>query len=142
MLEVFGAIIGFVGSTIPSIFQYLNDKSDKKHELNVMELQIKSQKELGEQRINEIEISADINENKELYKTYYSKIKWIDAFNGTVRPTLAYCFFALYAYTKFSYMKTVDFFVLEELWTSVDNTIFLTMIAFYFGQRAMRKIRE
>jgi hypothetical protein len=139
-MEIFGAIIGFLGSLVPFGFKYVQDKSDKKHELKILELQSQIQKENSNQKLNEINVNADISESKSLYKTFYSKIKWIDALNGTVRPVIVYCFFALYVYTKISYLTYTDVFIMGEFWTKTDNTIFLTMIAFYYGQRSMQKI--
>jgi hypothetical protein len=142
-MELFGAGLGFAGSIIPTIFKHFQDKSDKKHELEIMKLQMKAQEKCGTQRLAEINTNADIKENYSLYKTFYSGIKWIDAFNGSVRPVLAYAFFGLYSWTKFIYFtKSGDNFSLTEIWTSVDNTIFLTIIAYFFGQRAMQKIMK
>ncbi|MFC1659517.1 hypothetical protein ACFL0U_03050 [Pseudomonadota bacterium] len=143
MFEIFGAITGFIGAVIPNILKLLQDKFDRKHELEIMKLQIKSQKEFGTHKIEEINVNADIPEKQSLYKTFYSGIKWIDVFNGSVRPTLAYAFFLLYTYTKIAYFLTAgDNFLISEMWTTVDNTIFMTIISFFYGQRAMQKIME
>ena len=142
-MEILGAGIGFAGSVIPTIFKHFQDKADRNHELEIMKLQIKAQKNSAIQRLEEINVNADIKESYGLYKTFYSGIKWIDAFNGTVRPVLAYAFFLLYGWTKFAYFtKSVNNFTLTEIWTSVDNTIFLTIIAYFYGQRAMQKIMK
>jgi hypothetical protein len=143
MMEIFGAGVGFVGSIVPTIFKHFQDKSDKKHELEIMKLQMKVQEKYGTQRLAEINADADIKESYGLYKTFYSGIKWVDAFNGSVRPVLAYAFFGLYGWTKIAYfIKSGDAFLLAEMWTSVDSTIFLTIIAYFYGQRAMQKIMK
>ena len=69
--------------------------------------------------------------------------------NGTVRPVIAYCFFMLYAAVKFlsyaaiAHADAVPFVVLHDtLWTEDDSAIFAGIISFYFGQRAMSKLRS
>jgi cellulose synthase/poly-beta-1,6-N-acetylglucosamine synthase-like glycosyltransferase len=73
----------------------------------------------------------------------------VDALNGTVRPVIAYAFFILYALVKLlSYAavansNVVPFVVLHDtLWTEDDAAIFAGIISFYFGQRAMAKVRQ
>lgn len=142
MLEIIGAITGFTGAIVPSAIKYLQDKNDKKHELNLFKMQIKAQKETELHRMNEIDLKADIEESKYLYKTFRVGIKWIDALNGTVRPVIAYAFFILYAWTKVYYFLNNEIYDLNQIWTSIDNTIFLTIISFFYGQRAMQKIMK
>lgn len=142
MLEIIGAITGFTGAIVPSAIKYLQDKSDKKHELELLKTQIKAQKEVTLHRMEEIDIRADIEESKYLYKTFRIGIKWIDALNGTVRPIIAYAFFVLYSWTKIYYFVNNDIYDISQVWTSVDNAIFLTIISFFYGQRAMQKIMK
>jgi hypothetical protein len=140
MIEIIGALTGFAGSLLPNIFKFVQDKSDKKHELEIIKLQIQANKQEHIARLEEINTSADINEIKITHEIPSSGIKWIDALNGTVRPIIAYAFFILYFWTKIAYMTNTEYFKLSELWTSIDNTIFLTIIAFFYGQRAMQKV--
>jgi len=60
------------------------------------------------------------------------------ALNGTVRPVIAYSFFALYASVKaIQFSANLPWL----LWTAEDQAIFAGIISFYFGQRAMSKLR-
>lgn len=140
MLEIFGAITGFTGALVPSVIKYLQDKNDRKHELEILKMQIKAQKEGNLHRMDEIDIKADVDMSKYLYKTFNTGIRWIDALNGTVRPVIAYAFFVLYSWTKIHYFLNSDIFDISQVWTSTDNTIFLTIIAFFYGQRTMQKL--
>ncbi len=83
--------------------------------------------------------AADIAESRALYKTYNTGIKWVDVLNGTVRPVIAYSFFILYAVIK-AMQFSADLPWL--LWTVEDQAIFAGIISFYFGQRAMSKLRQ
>ncbi|MBN8531560.1 MAG: hypothetical protein J0L97_06855 [Alphaproteobacteria bacterium] len=89
-------------------------------------------------RLEEIQTQADIAESRALYRTYNTGIRWVDALNGTVRPVIAYAFFLLYAVVK-AMQFSADLPWL--LWTEEDQAIFAGIISFYFGQRAMSKMR-
>ena len=146
MITLLGAIIGFIGSAFPDMLKLFRDTQDRKHELAILQMQM-AQKDQGHtHRIAEITASADIAESRALYKTYHSGITWVDALNATVRPVIAYAFFGLYVY-----IKTVQFMLLPDsplpwqivgLWSPDDQAIFAGIISFYFGQRAMNKVRN
>jgi hypothetical protein len=89
-------------------------------------------------RLEEIHVEADIAESRALYRTYNTGIRWVDALNGTVRPVIAYSFFILYASVKIMHFSA-DLPWL--LWSEEDQAIFAGIISFYFGQRAMSKLR-
>jgi len=140
MIEIFGAVVGFASSVIPNIFRYVQDKSDKKHELAILEMQIKSQKLGHLHKLEEINSKADSIESGAIYKTFYSGNRKLDSLNASVRPILAYAFFVLYVGAKIFYVLNTKEFYFSQLWSTIDNTIFLTIISFFYGQRAMQKI--
>jgi len=140
MIEVLGAMVGFASSVIPNVFKYMQDKSDKNHKLLILEMQIKAQKMGHINKLEEINLQGDIAEGKAIYRTFYSGNKKMDSLNASVRPVLAYAFFLLYVGVKLSYIFSIEKFYFEQLWTTIDNTIFLTIISFFYGQRAMQKI--
>lgn len=146
MITLLASIAGFVSSLIPEIVKYFKDSNDKKHELEIMRMQIQMTKYNISSRLDEIKIAADSSEIRSLYTTYKSGVAWVDALNGSVRPVLAYCFFALYAYLKY-----LQYFALKAisassglyvdlLWTTDDQAIFAGIISFYFGQRTFHRL--
>jgi hypothetical protein len=144
MITLLGSLLGFIGAAFPDILKIFRDKSDKEHELKILMLQIDQQKQGYTQRLDEIRTSADISESIELYKTYKIDIRWVDALNGSVRPVLAYAFFLLYAsakYLQFTLIPEGSMQMLWVLWQAEDQAIFAGIISFYFGQRAMSKLR-
>lgn len=143
MIEVIGALLGFAGGIVPDLFGIWRDKQDRQHELTIMKLQMEQAAQGHQQRLREIDTQADIAESKAIYKTYSTGIRWIDAYNGTVRPTLAYAFFLLYAMVKVGLFMTIDFSTVEgirEFWDDYDRAFLFGVISYYFGQRGMAKV--
>jgi uncharacterized protein YdaL len=138
MLTLLGSLLGFLGSIVPDVFKMLQDRSDRNHELKIMDLQMQREQQGHNNRLEEINASADIAETKAIYKTYKVGIRWVDALNGTVRPVIAYAFFGLYAFVKFQQSIHTPWLI----WSASDEAIFAGIISFYFGQRAMSKVRQ
>ncbi len=153
MMTLLGSLLGFISSTFPDLVKIFRDMQDKKHEIKILEMQLEQQRIVPPQRPEEIvfqgNIQADIAESQALYATYNTGISWVDAFNGTVRPVIAYSFFILYAAIKvLSYYaapapESISLSIIySTLWTNEDSAIFAGIISFYFGQRAMNKFRK
>ncbi|WP_439271848.1 hypothetical protein [Pseudochrobactrum sp. HB0163] len=138
MITLIGALLGFISSAFPDLLKIWRDAADRKHELAILQMQMEQQRQGHTNRLEEINVQADIAESRALYKTYHTGIKWVDALNGTVRPVIAYSFFILYAVVK---MMQFSADLPWLLWTAEDQTIFAGIISFYFGQRAMSKLR-
>lgn len=129
MLTLLASFFGLAGSWIPQLFKMWMDKSDKQHEITLLQMQIDAAKEQSADRLAEIGAQGDAAETVAIYKTWTTDTKWVNALNGTVRPVIAYAFFITYALAKY----------LEIEWTGEDQAIFAAVISFYFGDRAMKK---
>lgn len=136
MMTLIASLIGFLTSFCPALLKLWQDKTDKKHELAILQLQMQSAQGEREVRREEIGIYADVAESQALYQTYNTGVRWVDALNGTVRPVITYAFFFLYATTKWTHFS-VDMPWL--IWNQEDQAIFAGIISFYFGQRAMSR---
>lgn len=146
MITILASLVGFISSLIPEIMKFFLDKNDKKHELQILEQQIKIRKETNLSQLEEIIAMNSFKESQALYKTYKTGICWVDALNGTVRPVLAYSFFAIYTFIKYLQYKVISASVtineiINILWSVDDQAIFAGIISFYFGQRAVSKLR-
>jgi hypothetical protein len=146
MITLFASLAGFISSLIPEILKYFLDKNDKKHELELLSYQMRLQKSVNGSRLEEIIATGNMEEIRSLYKTYKTGISWVDALNGSVRPVLAYSFFGLYTFIKFLQYKVIakslnisD--IVNVLWNIDDQAVFAGIISFYFGQRAVSKLR-
>ena len=147
MEAVLGALVGFLSSVFPDLFKLWRDTVDKRHELAILQLQMEQQRQGHTHRLEEINTQADITESRALYRTYRSGISWVDALNGTVRPIIAYAFFILYTIVKLSELSMVLYGntiseAVTLIWHVEDQAIFSGIISFYFGQRAMSKLRQ
>ena len=138
MITLLGSLLGFISSTFPDLLKLFRDSADKQHEITLLKMQMEFQAQGHQERLEAINTNADITESAALYKTYTTGISWVDALNGTVRPVIAYSFFILYAAVKIMHYSA-DLPWL--LWTEDDRAIFAGIISFYFGQRAMAKLR-
>ncbi len=138
MLTIISSFIGFLSSVIPDIFKQVQDKRDKKHEVEILKLQIENSRAGNAERLAEIEINAGVEEAKIIHQNFKSGINWVDALNSSVRPVIAYSFFLLYAFVKFYQIESG---LNWQIWQEEDQAIFAGIISFYFGSRAMQKIR-
>jgi hypothetical protein len=146
MMTLLATLLGFISSTFPDLLKLWKDGADRKHELEILKLQIEQQKQGHVNRLEEIQVAAYSVEARALYKTYNVGIRWVDALNGTVRPVLAYSFFLLYTAVKYAQVSMLlDYTPIVEaislIWHDEDHTIFAGIVSFYFGQRAFSKLR-
>lgn len=145
MITLISTIIGFLTSIVPNVVSIYKQKQDYAQELAIMQLQIEQQRLGYTHQLEEIAIKQDVEQVKEIYKTYYSGVHWIDGFNGLIRPLLTISFFGLYVTIKILQYHTLQdaplSVVLDTLWGIEDQSIFASVIAFYFGNRTFAKLR-
>ena len=150
MLTLLGSLIGFASSSIPEGVKLLQDRADRKHELDVLTLQLNAQAQGHTQRLEEVSLKSDVAETKALYKhaERSSGVRWIEGIRGSVRPTLTYGFFILFAVVKIS---ALIIFVksgigvtegLVAIWDAETMALFAAIISFWFGGRALSKLRS
>ena len=128
---------------------YFQDRSDKKHELLVMEVQIKQQKELAVQKLEMVNVEADIREVEALQKSMQpTGVPFIDGLRGSVRPVITYAFFLLFCFVEISaYLALTANGVsgldaLNAVWDEDTKALFAAVIAFWFGGRAINRARK
>jgi len=151
MITILASLLGFLGSTLPNLFKIFQDKSDKAQELAIMAMQVEFAKLNLATQLHEVQIGADAQELRTLYSTYETGIPWVDALNGCVRPILAFAFFGLFFLTKVPCIilafhdiwHGLEFSqsVMIGLWSDNDSAIFAGIISFYYGSRAMQKMK-
>jgi hypothetical protein len=148
MISLLGSLLGFGTSFLPKVFEFFQDKSDKKHELAVMEVQIRQQKELATQKLEAVNVDADIREIESLHKSMQpSGVKFIDGLRGSVRPVITYAFFGLFVFVEVSAylaLTAQGISVLDAADATFDQdtrALFAAVISFWFGGRAINRMR-
>jgi len=146
MLSLLGSLLGFGTSFLPKVMDYFQDRSDKKHELQVMEVQIRQQKELASQKLEMVNVEADIREIEALQKSMQpTGVRWVDGLRGSVRPVITYAFFLLFVFVEVSaYLALTASGVsgldaLNAVWDEDTKALFAAVIAFWFGGRAISR---
>ena len=148
MISLLGSLRGVGTSFLPKVFEFFQDKSDKKHELAVMEVQIRQQKELATQKLEAVNVDADIREIESLHKSMQpSGVKFIDGLRGSVRPVITYAFFGLFVFVEVSAYLALTAQGVSAL-DAADATfdqdtraLFAAVISFWFGGRAINRMR-
>lgn len=147
MLTLFGSFLGLLGSFVPEILKHLRDKSDKYHELEILDRQIQMMRVNHKHRLEHLESIGALGELEALYRhARPTRIAWVDALSGSVRPVITYIFFLLYGGIK----ATQGFLlcgmlsgpeIVLTLWHPEDQALFAAVMSFWFGQRSLLKFR-
>ncbi|WP_375639637.1 MULTISPECIES: hypothetical protein [unclassified Bartonella] len=121
-----------------------------KHLSVIRELYTEAQRQGHTQRLEEIQVQADVAESKALYAhaSQPSGVKWVEALRASVRPIITYAFFILFATVKTAALfKLLDQGVgitdgLIALWDAETQALFAAVMSFWFDQRALAKFRS
>lgn len=153
MLALLGSLLGLLGSLAPRLIQYFEQKQSHAQELEMMKVQGEFQLQMitagHTAKMAEINAMADMRTELAAFAAANrpTGIKWVDAFNGFMRPFLTLCFFGLYAA-----VKAAQFIVLSQdggmgastvlsLWSNEDWAVWAAIVTFWFGNRTFNKER-
>ena len=148
MLTLLGSFLGLLGSFVPEFLKHFRDQSDKKHELEILDRQITMIRTNQEHRLENLEAVGQLRETEALYHhARPTRIAWVDALSGSVRPVVTYLFFLLYAATKGAqaiiFYETLSLSqTILHLWHPEDQALFAAVMSFWFGQRSLLKFRR
>lgn len=151
MIALIGAIVGLFSSALPDLFGIFKKRQEFQHELSLMNLQMQAAAAGHQFNMEAMSAKADIAEVDALHKEFAERKEtylWIEALISSVRPVLTYAFFALYAAVKgaqfsLALRATGDLpIAVAAIWHDADMALFATIIAFWFGHRAMRHFRR
>ena len=151
MLTLLGSLLGFISSLVPQFFTFWQDRQDRKQELAIIDRQMEQARLGHQQRLEEINIQADISQNQALYQhdSQLSGSPWVESLRASVRPLITYAFFALFATIKISalYVLVVNqglsFAVaMPEIWDEETQALFGAVTSFWFSHRNLEKLRS
>ncbi len=149
MLSLLGSLLGFGTSFLPKVIDMFQDRADKKHELAVMDVQIRQQKELANQKLEAINVEADIREIESLHKSMQpTGVRWVDGLRGSVRPVITYAFFLLFCFVEISAYFSLTaqgvsgLDAVDAVWDEDTKALFAAVISFWFGGRAISRVKK
>lgn len=150
MFTLLGSLLGFFSSAFPDLLGIWRDRADRQHELSILDRQVKLQQQGHTQRLEAINLQADISESQALYRhdSTPSGVKWIDGLRASVRPILTYAFFTVFTTVKIAILvKLINSNVvltdaLILVWDAETQALFAAVMSFWFGQRALAKFRS
>ena len=159
MFTLFTTIVSFLTAGVPKVLDFFQDKGDKKHELEMAQLQFTRELELQkagfvqqarieEIRLDEIQTQTDSAEQQALY-THDIEIgkgasQWMVNLRASVRPVISYgMLILLMAVEGFGFYYAVNTGVsyqiaIDSLWSENMQVIFASIIAFHFGTRSFK----
>ena len=153
ILTLMGSALGFLGSAVPRIFDMVDEWQDRKHEVEMVKLNMEAAKMQHGLRLEEINAKADIAQTKAIYK-HDSSIQtkpggFINALRGSVRPVTTYIFLSWFISTKafalYALVCVEGIMVAKAMPIIYDEgsaAIFAAIISFWFGSRAMSKFSK
>ena len=158
MLTLLGSLLGFAGSAVPSVVDLFKEKEEKSRQLEMMKMQIEAKKAGVDQDSKLMQTTADIADRKadreeqqrllEHDAKLGSQPGFINALRAFVRPFITYVFFLTFIGIKgIMVWHTLDTggdlqSALNVVWDEQTEALFAAVISFWFGSRAMPKMRS
>ena len=149
MSTLISTALGFITSFIPKLLDFYQDSKDKKHELDVMALQIEREIKLQESKAQAMMLQAEAQLESGIYqhdvKIAEKSADWVVNMRSSVRPIVTYLFFAIFFFVEIlaAYVIIKDggdiTQIVDTLWSESTQNIFAAVIAFWFGSRAIKK---
>lgn len=160
MLTLLSSLLSFLSGGLPSILGFFQDKSDKKHEMDMARLQTERELQMAEKgfiaqqkveeiKLDQIELETQAQERQSLYQhdIEISKgaSKWVINVRALVRPIITYGLFALLVFVEiFGFFYAIHTGVpfseaMNLLWDDETQIIWAAVVSFWFGTQAFKK---
>ena len=160
MITLFTTLVSFLAGGLPKLLSFFQDRSDKKHELTMAQMQIERELELrragfeAQQRVEEIKVEGQMIEAASAERTalYAHDIaigqgasQWMINLRAGVRPVITYGLFLLLVFVDvggfvYAWHHGVDFqIMLDNIWDDETQIIWASVISFWFGSQAFAK---
>ena len=160
MLTLISTTVSFLMGGLPKLLAFFQDRSDKKHEIMLAQMQMEQQMKMqmagfaSQEKIEaihteQIQIQADVQERQALYQHDIEIGKgasqWVINLRSSVRPVVTYMFVILLMIVDISgiiwaWSGGLDFYEAMKLIFDQDEMqILVSIIAFWFGTQAFSK---
>jgi hypothetical protein len=166
MFSLISTLGGLLVSGLPKLLEYFQDKSDKKHELELSRMQTERELEMMERgflaqakveeiRTDQVMMQTDAEMTKAAYahdaKVLEKAAPWASTFVATVRPVVTYLFVAelfiinigigIYLFTHGTLITNVDDFIkaTDMIFSEDEMAMLGAIIGYWFGSRGWNK---
>ena len=166
MLTLFSSLVSFLMGGLPKILEFIQDKSDKKHELALAAMQtereltlkkagLEAQERIEHIQTEQIQINAEVTNAQtamqELQALYAHDIAlgqgastWVTNMRAATRSVITYGMFAMFMFVEifgfyYAWHTNVEFTVaLDNLWDDETQIIWACIVSFWFGGQAFK----
>jgi hypothetical protein len=146
MISLIGSLLGFASGVVPEVLGYFRKKQNHQFELELYEVKAKYAKVMTENKLQELDLKAEIQELKSLYKhdqSLTTTSPFISGLRASVRPVITYFFFFTFVGVELSVIfNLVDYIILQAIWNENTQGLFAAVLSFWFGSRAMSKVMK
>jgi hypothetical protein len=160
MMTLFSTLISFLSGGLPKLLDFFQDRSDKKHELALAQMQMdqqmrlqaagfQSQEHIEEIKTHQIEIQTAADERQALYAHDIAigqgAAQWVIDMRASVRPAITFGMFGLLVFVDvfgfyYAIHTGIDFKdAMNLLWDDETQIIWSSVVAFWFGTQAFSK---
>ena len=138
-------MLGFGTSFLTKVLGFFEEKRDQAHELAMMDKQTEQAIQLGNIKLQHMDIEADIRETETLHKEHATitrkSSQWCVNLSASVRPVITYCvffsYFTLVLLLAFGYIDNAMF---SLLWAADGMApLFAGIVSFWFGSRTFNR---
>jgi hypothetical protein len=159
MFTLLTTLVSFLAGGLPKLMDFFQDKSDKKHELELAKMQTEremqmlkegyiAQARVEEIRTEQIAIQSAEKEREALYAHDIAigqgAAQWVINARAFTRSFITYGLFILFAFVEifgfmYAWRTGVDFTVaLDALWDNETQIIWASVVSFWFGTQAFK----
>ena len=150
MLSLISTLGGLLISGLPRVLDFFQDKSDKKHELALAQMQTErelslaregfiAQQKIEEIRTDQVAMQTEAQmQNAALAhdeKVMEKSSKWVVNYVGTVRPTVTYIF--VLELVAINLFLAWNIFVMPGVITNMDDVVKMANVVFSEDEMAM-----
>lgn len=150
-------LLGGVFRLLPELGKLWEGDRLRKHELELLDKQLELDKARAEYKLDEIKVSGEIQLDAKDADVFLEAVKaqgqktgieWVDAWNAIIRPLIT-TWNVIVMYTAYKICSGILIFrsnldvvaSIKEIWTPTDQAIMLSIIGFWFVDRALRKLK-
>jgi len=160
MITLLSTLVSFLMGGLPKFLDFFQDRSDKKHELDMARMQSErelalaergflAQQKIEEIRTDQIAMQTQVQERQALYahdiEIGKGASQWVINLRASVRPLITYGMFVMLLFVNifgffYAWKTGVPFEqAMSILWDEDSAIIFSSVIAFWFGTQSFKK---